>query len=113
MYMNLEKKMCKELEALEEKYRTGADMSEGDLRRIDLLVHSLKSMATYKAMKEAEYQSGYSNNSSSYANGGNSYGNPYNHERDMGRYQSRDTGSDMSGHYPMNYPPMYPEDRRW
>ncbi len=50
----LEAKMCKELDLLEEKYRTGAEMSEGDLRRIDLLTHAIKSLATYSAMKEAE-----------------------------------------------------------
>lgn len=54
MYIYLRSKMCKELEALEEKYRTGAEMSEGDLRRIDLLTHSMKSLETYIAMKEAE-----------------------------------------------------------
>lgn len=119
MYKHLENKMCKELEALEEKYRTGAEMSEGDLRRIDLLVHSLKSMATYKAMKEAEEynpnidNSSYMNSSrmnNSYMN--NSYADSsYARGRD-GRFVSRDHGM-MSGHYPMNYPPMYPEERRW
>lgn len=101
MYMNLEKKMCKELEALEEKYRTGAEMSEGDLRRIDLLVHSLKSMATYRAMKNAEeyennqsYMGNSYTNNASYANNYRGRENPYN-----------------SGHYP--YQPMYPEERRW
>lgn len=59
MYIYLQSKMCRELEALEEKYRTGAEMSEGDLRRIDLLTHSMKSLATYIAMKEAEdYRTG-------------------------------------------------------
>jgi len=116
MYMNLEKNMCRELEALEEKYRNGAEMSEGDLRRIDLLVHSLKSMATYKAMKQAE---GYDNNdyqgnnsyNGSYNNSyNNSYmNNSYNRNMHDGRY-SRDM--EQSGHYPMNYP-MYPEERRW
>ena len=105
MYKHLENKMCKELEALEEKYRTNTELSEGDLRRMDLLFHSLKSLETYRAMKEAD-EMRYENNS--YSNGSymnNSYG------RDMNRYVSRDQG--MSGHYPMNYPPMYPEDRRW
>ena len=115
MYMNLEKNMCRELEALEEKYRNGAEMSEGDIRRIDLLAHALKSMSTYKAMKQAEgyegnqYQENY-NQGNSYMN--NSYaGNSYMRSRGMdGRYASRDM--DQSGHYPMNYP-MYPEERRW
>lgn len=107
MYQHLENKLCKELSALEEKYRTGAEMSEGDLRRIDLLIHSLKSLATYKAMREAEEQP-YMNNSygmnSSY-NMGNSYNRGQN---PMSRYMSREMNPDMSGHYP-----MYPEERRW
>lgn len=114
MYNHLENKMSKELSALEEKYRTGAEMSEGDLRRIDLLAHSLKSLATYCAMKEAEeYNNSYNGN----MNGGNSYmnnsymNNSYARGRDgMGRFTSRDMGPDMSGHYPYQ---MYPEERRW
>ena len=97
MYKHLENKMRKELEALEEKYRTNAEMSEGDLRRIDLLAHSLKSLATYCAMKEAEeYNSGNSYMNNSYMNQpmNNSYGR-------MGR-------PDMSGHYP-----YYQDERRW
>ena len=114
MYMNLEKKMCHELEILEEKYRNGAEMSEGDLRKIDLLMHSLKSMAAYKAMRESEEVQSYNNGSSYMNNNGNSYmNNSYARGRGMdGRYISRDMGQDMSGHYPVNYP-MYPEDRRW
>ena len=54
MYTHLQNKLCKELEALEDKYRSGAEMSEGDLRKIDLLTHSIKSLKTYIAMKEAE-----------------------------------------------------------
>ena len=118
MYKHLENKMCKELEALEEKYRTGMEMSEGDLRRIDLLVHSLKSLATYKAMREAEEMQNSNSYMSSRMNSGNSYmnnsytnnsyaNNSYARGRD-GRFISQD----MSGHYPMNYPP-YPEEQRW
>ena len=108
-FMMLENKLCKELEFLEEKYRTGADMSEGDLRRIDLLVHSMKSLATYTAMRQAENEQ-YGNQNmmgnNSYAN---SYGNPYGNSygRNMGQY-SREV--EASGHYP--YPP-YQEERRW
>lgn len=107
MYQHLESKLCKELQDLEEKYRSGAEMSEGDLRRIDLLVHSLKSLATYRAMKEAQ---GYEDNNYM---GGNSYmNNSYARGRGMdGRYISRDMEHDMSGHYPAY--PMYPENRRW
>ena len=50
----LEKKMCQELEAIEQKLKSGAEMSETDLKRADLLAHTMKSLATYKAMKDAE-----------------------------------------------------------
>lgn len=106
MYIHLEQKMCKELEALEEKYRSGAEMSEGDLRRVDLLAHALKSLSTFKAMKEAEeMQYGGNSYNNSY---NNSYmGNSYARGRDgMGRFTSRDMNPDM------RYP-MYPEERRW
>lgn len=111
----LEAKLCKELDLLQEKYRTGAEMSEGDLRRIDLLAHSIKSLATYGAMKEAEeakygpmggnsYNNSYTN---SYMNSGT---NAYNQsQRDgMNHYMSRESYPNTSG-----YMPYYPEDRRW
>ena len=113
MYQYLESKLCKELSAIEEKYHNGAELSEGDLRRIDLLIHSLKSLATYGAMKEAEepqYDNSYSMDSS-YTNKPYMYNSGMNNSYARGRngrYMSRDMGPDMSGHYP-----MYPEDRRW
>jgi len=102
-YMILENKLCKELELLEEKYRTGAEMSEGDLRKIDLLTHAMKSLATFTAMKGSEMPP---ENYSSYGMGNsyNSYADPY-----MRGMRSRDMGPDMSGHYPF----PYPEERRW
>lgn len=50
----LEKKMCKELEAIEQKLESGQEMSIQDLEKADKLAHAMKSLATYKAMKEAE-----------------------------------------------------------
>ena len=114
----LEAKLCKELDLLQEKYRSGAEMSEGDLRRIDLLAHSLKSLAGYGAMKEAEdaryVQMGGANNpyNNSYMNSGmNNSMNSYTQgqrENGMNHYMSRDN-------YPANsgYMPYYPEERRW
>ena len=55
----LENKLCRELDSLEEKYRSGADMSEGDLRRAEMVTHTLKSLATYDAMKEAKEMNSY------------------------------------------------------
>ena len=106
-YMNLESKLCRELELLEEKYRNGAEMSEGDLRKIDLLAHSMKCLATFVAMKEAEnidYNDNYSRSyDSSYARGRDS----------MGRFVSRDMSQDMRGHDMSGHYPYYPEERRW
>lgn len=98
LYM-LEEKLCKELEEI-----SGRDISKSNLEVIDLLTHSLKSLAAYVAMKES---SGGSYNGGSYNNGGSysaydnrsfrngSYGDgSYNDrggsfERDsMGRYSS-------------------------
>lgn len=101
----LEQKMCKELDTLEEKYRGGAELSENDLKRMDMIYHTLKSKATYDAMKEADEYNMY---------GGASYEN-----RSMnnysGRYYSRDMGpggSGYSGHYPIMPRPYY-DDRQW
>lgn len=55
----IERKMCKEIETIEEKYRANptAEMTVQDLDRLDKLYHALKSKATYDAMKEAnEYE---------------------------------------------------------
>lgn len=107
MYMNLEKKMREELQALEEKYGSGTDMSESDLRRIDLLFHSLKNMAKYKYMKGSEDTQNYGENyNKSYMNNPSYMNNSY------GRMDGRYRDMEQSGRYPMNYP-MYPEERRW
>ena len=101
----IEEKMCKELEMIEDKYKGGAELAEADLRKVDMLVHALKSLATYEAMKEASEMQSYAMGNSN----GNSYNNSYARGRDsMGRYTSRDMGPDMSGYYP---PHPYPE--RW
>ena len=104
-YIMLESKLCKELELIEEKYRNGADMSEGDLRRVDLLAHSLKCLIGYTTMKQSEnhennssYNSSYNSyNGNSYQN--NSYANGYPQGHDMSRDMQR--------------MPYYPEERRW
>lgn len=99
-FENLEKAMCKELEALEHKIQ-GGEMSVQDLDKVDKLAHAMKSLATYTAMKEAEeYEDGMSGRRGRAMNG---------------RYVSRDGGSSyadgysqgyseamhQSGHYPM------------
>lgn len=90
----LEKKMCKELGILEDKYASGAEMSETDLKRIDLLVHSLKSLATYRAMYEAEHAPVMAEEELSGARGRSSV---------TGRYVSRDSGNSFSDGYSRGY----------
>jgi len=99
----LEKSMCKEMMAIEQKMKNGTEMSETDLKRVDMLAHALKSLATYTAMKEAEEEYSEDEGSMSGRRG-----------RAMnGRFVSRDQGpmsydDGYSGHYPhMPYPP-YP-----
>jgi len=84
-YEALEKAMCKELEAIEQKLKNGTEMSVQDLDRVDKLTHAMKSLATYKAMKEAEeYEGGMSGRRGRGMNGrfvsradGNSYTEGY------------------------------------
>lgn len=108
----LEKAMCKEMEAIEQKLKGGTEMSVQDLDRIDKLAHAMKSLATYKAIKEAEeYSMSGEGENMSGARGRSPM---------TGRYVSRDPGysgygrsydDGYSGHYPMMYP-AYPEQRR-
>lgn len=108
-FESLEKSMCKELEAIEQKMKAGTEMSETDLKRVDMLTHAMKSLATYKAMKEAEEgysgDDGMSGRRGRAANGryvsreGNgSYADGYSQGYSEGMHQG------MSGHYP----PMMP-----
>ena len=56
----IEKAMCNEHDTISRKLDGGSEMSVTDVDRIDTLVHALKSLATYKAMKEAEEYEGFS-----------------------------------------------------
>lgn len=86
----LEKAMCHELGALEQKVKNGTDMSVQDLDKVDKLVHALKSLATYRAMKEAEeYEmDGMSGRRGRAANG---------------RYVSRDGGQSYTDGYSQGF----------
>lgn len=113
----LEHKLCKELDNISEKLSGGAEMTAQDLQRVDMIYHALKSLATYKAMKEAEdyEEDGWSNDGS--MGGGNSgrRGRAAN-----GRYVSRDSDQNYAEGYSQGYMdgqqsghmPMYPP-RRW
>ena len=102
-FETLEKKMCMELEAIEQKLSGGTEMTETDLKRIDLLAHAMKSLATYKAMIDPEgweEDMGMSGRRGRAANGryvsrdgGNSYADGYS----RGYYE----GMNQSGHWPM------------
>lgn len=100
---NLEQKLCKELDTLEDKYRSGAELSENDLKRLDILYHTLKNMTKYEGEKEAQE---YSMRSMSYENRGGYSGRNY--SRDMGP-----VGGGYSGHYPMMQRPRYEMDWQW
>ena len=80
MYNNICEALHRELEMMDEKFENGTQMNNQDLEHIDKMVHALKSIATYEAMKgDSEY--GYSrkmSRSSRYSRDGG-YDRPYNH----------------------------------
>lgn len=96
----LEKEMCKELEAIEQKMKSGTEMSETDLKRVDMLTHAMKSLATYKAMKEAEEydMEGYSGRRGRAMNG---------------RFVSRDGGSSYADGYSRGYAEAMQQSGHW
>ena len=101
-FETLEKCMCKELESIEKKLQS-SEMATGDLEKIDKLTHAMKSLATYRAMKEAEETSmdGMSGRRGRAANGqyisrddaSQSYADGYSHGYSEAMNQ-------QSGHYP-------------
>ena len=69
----------REMDQLEEKYNTGAQLSAKDLEDIDKMAHALKSLKAYEAMEgSSEYGDSYEG---SYARG---------RSRMTGRYVSRE-----------------------
>lgn len=100
-YEALEKKMCMELEAIEQKLQGGTEMTETDLKRVDMLAHAMKSLATYKAMKDAE---------------------EYEHDGDIsgrrgrgmnGRFISRDGGNSYADGYSRGYSEAMSQTGHW
>lgn len=79
MYHKICEAIHKELDQLEDKYSSGAQMSGKDLEDIDKMAHALKCLKTYEAMD------GNSEYDGSYARG---------RSRMTGRYVSRDDGYD-------------------
>ena len=84
-YENLEEAMCRELEKMDKKYASGAELNAQDAGMVDTLYHALKCAATYHAMKDAD---GWEEKDAS------------------GRYSRRE--HDYGGRYP-----AYMDDRRW
>lgn len=106
----IEEKLCKEVDTIKEKIRSSSDISESDLKRLDLLYHTLKSKSGYENGMAGMGGMSYETRS---GNGG--YSGRY--SRDMGpgasgRY-SRDMGPGYSGHYPMAPAPYYYDERQW
>ena len=85
MFRSICEAIHKELDQLEDKYSSGAQLSPKDLEDIDKMGHALKSLKTYEAMEgNSEYDGG------SYARG---------RSRMTGRYISRDDGYDSRDGY--------------
>lgn len=105
----LEQKLCREVELIESKYQQNpsAEMAIQDVEKLDKIYHTLKSMTTYHAMKEAEeYEGGQSGRRGRGADG---------------RYVSRDPGESYTEGYDRGYSeamsrmrtePVYP-GRHW
>lgn len=116
VYNTLEKAMCKELEAIEQKLKGGSEMTTQDLEKIDKLTHAMKSLATYKAMKMAEeYEEGYgeegngmsgyrgrANNGRFVSRTGNGAGDGMNGNMGNGA-SGAENMNPTSGAYPMDY----------
>ena len=52
MFDNICEAIHREIDKLDEKYSSGAPISDTDLRNVDTMAHALKNLATYVAMKE-------------------------------------------------------------
>lgn len=50
MFENLENVLCDELEMVNEQYKDGHEINSGDLAKVDLIAHALKSLAGYKEL---------------------------------------------------------------
>ena len=93
-YRGLKEKLEKELDTISEQCKTGAAINENDLKRIDLLTHSLKSLEciikAYEDKERQNYQQGYQES--------------YQQGRYYGPGYSRDN---MDVYYHRSYPPEY------
>jgi len=114
-YENIEHKLCTELDKLDKKYGTGAEMTPQELEMLRLIYSTLKSREMYRGMKEAEeWDDEDASGDMDSRSGRRDYGRDgrsYRRGRDaMGRYISREMGmpDGYSGHYPDMMPMYYP-----
>ena len=113
-------KLCTEIDAIGRKLESGGDLNDNELNRLDKFAHALKSLATYKAMEDAEEYNGMSGRMGrSYTHGGNTMGNnSYADGYSRGYADARNSYTDghMDGRSGM-YHPMYPgygyDGRNW
>ena len=104
----IEQELCKEIDKMENGLRNGQAMTMEDLKKLDLMFHTLKDISTYNAMNEAkEYEGSSGTHYMSRDNG--SYEEGYNRGYSAAMNQN---GGGNSGHYPV-VNPYYPEPRRW
>ena len=95
----IEQELCKEIDRIENGIKSGQSMSFDDLKKLDLMFHTLKDISTYKAMKESEEYKGMSGMR---GNEGRSYEDGYSQGYSQAMEQMK------SSHMP-----YYPEPRRW
>ena len=92
MFENIENVLCDELDKLDKKYEDGHEINSGDLAKADQIFHTLKCIATYRAMRESEDGSS---------------------ERSYARGRSRTTGRYMSRTGARSYDPREEIDPYW
>jgi len=123
-FKNLKRVAMNEARKLDAAYANKEEFTEGDLKRFDCLMHSLKCMLTTEAMLEAaEYEDGMSRDTGNSGYRGrspmtgryvsreenNSYTEGY--SRGYSEAMNQNNGGN-SGHYPQ--PPHYPyPERNW
>ena len=81
MFESICETIHREMDKLEKKYSSGAQLSNDDLEDIDKMAHALKSLKAYEAMAGSSEYGGGSYEGGSYARG---------RSRATGRYVSRD-----------------------
>lgn len=124
MYPYTMKELCREMDSLEEKFRSGGGLTESDLRRAELVSHTMKNIVSYCRMSEGMQEQMVQPDMRSMQNSQMSFGmnsgrmrsyadGPMNNGMSNGPMNSMgNMNGNMSNSYgyPMNY---YPEDRRW